>query len=733
MNGAMRVSMEKENQEIDLMILLKTLWDAKWFVAAAIVVSGTIGFFYCLGATPVYEANSVIQIESKKKSLESESISRLADLFGSSTSASTEIELLSSRDVAGKTVEKLNLDIITTPNEIPFISELLRKLTPYDDDTGLAIPMWKSKYAWGGERISVTKFNLPDDEYGKDFTIRFSGNGWQLYDGDDVLLEGAVGQYSENKKYGLDVDFVRARKGGIFTIRKIHKLKSILQLQSKLVAEPMGAKTGVYILKIKDSDPELAKSVLNTLMEVHVQNNIQRNSAETEKTLEFLKSKLPDIKAELETAEQKLNDYQIQAESINVTAEAKSLLNQVVELEKSISVLQLKKADIERKFKPEHPNFQAWSVQMRKLEERKQELDARIGKLPVTQQDVVRLTRDVKVGNEIYLDMLSNIQELNILRAGTVGNVRVVDNAIVDITNPVEPRKRLIVAISLFMGGVLAVALVLLKSILNKRIESIEDVEKIGLSVYASIPFSRSQHRSEAFWKKTERNPNRAIFELLASAEPGDIAVEAFKSLRTGLHFGMLDAKNNILMITSASPDAGKTFISTNLAAVVAHLDMKILLIDADMRRGNIHELLGMEKGVGLSDILIDKSDLKTAVRKTNIGNLDFISSGSLPPNPSELLMSSRFEDFFRIVKEEYDLIVVDTPPVLAVTDASIIGRYAGTNMIVVKDGFNTPKEIQLSLTKLKQNSVEVKGAILNFVSKKKVASESYAFEYSSS
>lgn len=732
MNGAMRVGMEKENQEIDLVVLLKTLWNAKWFVAAVIVVSGTIGFMYCLGATPVYEANSVIQIESKQKSLESESISKLADLFGSSTSASTEIELLSSRDVAGKTVEKLNLDIVVIPNEIPFISELLRRLTSYDD-AGLAIPMWKSKYAWGGEKISVTRFDLPDKEYGKEFAILYTGDGWQLKDGDDVLLEGAVGEYSENNRYGLEVESVRARKGTLFTIKKIHKLKSILQLQNKLVAEPMGAKTGVYILKIKDSDPDLAKSILDTLMEIHVQNNIERNSAEAEKTLEFLKGKLPDIKAELESAEQKLNDYQIQAESINVTAEAKGLLDQVVELEKSISTLQLKKADIERKFKPEHPNFQAWSAQMRELKERKQELDRRIGKLPITQQDVVRLTRDVKVGNEIYLDMLSNIQELNILRAGTVGNVRVVDKAIVDITNPVEPRKLLIIAISLFMGGVLAIALVLLKSILNKSIESIEDVEKIGLPVYASIPFSRFQHRNEVFWKKTERSLNRAIFELLASAKPGDIAVEAFKSLRTGLHFGMLDAKNNILMITSASPDAGKTFISANLAAVLASLDKKILLIDADMRRGNIHELLGIEKGVGLSDVLIEKSDIKTAIRKTNIEKLDFISSGSPPPNPSELLMSFRLEDFLMTVKEEYDLIVVDTPPVLAVTDASILGRYAGTNMMVIKDGFNTPKEIELSLKRLKQNSVEVKGAILNFVSKKKVSSESYAYEYTSS
>jgi tyrosine-protein kinase Etk/Wzc len=215
---------------------------------------------------------------------------------------------------------------------------------------------------------------------------------------------------------------------------------------------------------------------------------------------------------------------------------------------------------------------------------------------------------------------------------------------------------------------------------------------------------------------------------LLAITDPADLAVEAIRSLRTSLHFARLEAKNNILMITGSSPNAGKTFISANLAAVTAQAGQRVLLVDGDMRRGTLHHLLGIKPPMGLSDVLVGGAEVAEVLQQGPLPNVDFIARGRVPPNPSELLMHENFTRFIANVVAAYDLIIIDTPPILAVTDAAVIGHHAGTSLLVARFGMNKARELALAKQRFEHNGVELKGAIFNAVERRSSGYSTYAY-----
>lgn len=731
-NNTPMTHQEQNNDEIDLLALAGTLWDGRWLIIGVTVLATMFGAVYALLAEPVYRADAMVQVEQKSGGLPG--MSEISEMFGSESAAVTEIELIKSRAVMGETVDELHLDIEIKPVQVPVIGNFLSRHASYGPD-GLAEPWWSSNYAWGGEKLDITRFEVPRATYGDEYTLEVTESGWLLKnEAGTEVLGGVEGEQADSGNYSLFVQSVKARPGTRFTLIKRDRLAKIIELQQNVGASEKGKDSGIIVLSYPHPKPAKAKAVLDHITQTYVRNNVERNSAEASSSLEYLKERLPDVRKDLEEAEAKLNEYQVEAESVNVTAEAQAVLDQIVELEKNISTLQLQKAEIERKFTSSHPNYKAWQAQMAELQERKKELDERISKLPLTQQKVVRLTRDVKVGNEIYLQMLANIQELDIVRAGTVGNVRVVDDAAVNISEPVKPKKSMLVAVCFLLGAILSAGFVLLQAMLNRGVETAEEIENIGIPVYASVPLSREQSKLNLLLRKGKAEANKEI-HLLALDNPADLAIEALRGLRTSLHFAMMDAPNNILMVSGPSPNVGKSFISANFSAVFAQSGKRVLVVDADLRRGTMHDQFNMDKNRGLSEVLSRQVELKDAIQETEVEGLDFLSRGAAPPNPSELLMSSSFERFIEAVKNDYDLIIIDTPPILAVTDAAIVGRHAGTSMMVVRFEMNPAKEVELTKTRFEQNGVEIKGAVFNAVERKSRTASNYgyyAYEYRS-
>lgn len=350
--------------------------------------------------------------------------------------------------------------------------------------------------------------------------------------------------------------------------------------------------------------------------------------------------------------------------------------------------------------------------------------------MPGTQQEVARLSRDAESNRAIYMQLLNRQQELSIAKSSAIGNVRIIDSAVTE-PKAVKPKKVLIVLIGLILGALVSISLVFMRVFLRKGIDSPEQLEEKGINVYASIPLSEWLTKKGKFGKnqssKTKRSGPQTNF--LAVENSADLAIEAIRSLRTSLHFAMMEAKNNVLMISGPSQSAGKTFISSNLAAVIAQANKKVLLIDADMRRGYSHKLFKVGLDNGLSAVLSGKINQESAPVKIPAVGIDFISRGEIPPNPAELLMHPRFETLLNWASKNYDLVIVDTPPILAVTDAAIIGRYVGTTLLVARFEMNTVKEVEVSIRRFEQSGILVKGCIINSVIKK--ASSYYGYGYS--
>jgi tyrosine-protein kinase Etk/Wzc len=473
-----------------------------------------------------------------------------------------------------------------------------------------------------------------------------------------------------------------------------------------------------------NADPKLAENLLEQVGELYVRQDVDRNSAEATNSLKFVKEQLPNVRMELEKATEALNAFQNQAHSVDVNLQTQALLNQNVSIQTNLEQLRLQQADMQRQFTPEHPQYRALMKQIGELESQKASIDKQIGGLPDTQKTLLKLNSDVQVSNQTYQSLLNQAQQLDIARAGTVGNVRIVDNAAVDVTDPAWPKKLIVVLGGAVLGGMVAIMYVFLRQVLNRGIEDPAVIENLGLPVYATIPVSP---RELALEGRRGRGDHRQ--HLLVTDAPADLAAEALRSLRTSLHFARLEAKNNVLMISGASPDTGKTFVAANLAAVVAQSGQKVLLIDGDLRMGTLHSVLGGRADVGLSELISGQAELAEAIRPVApLSTLYFIGRGRIPPNPSELLMNARFSMLLDRLKPMYDLIIIDTPPILAVTDAAIIGNHSGTGLMVARFGVNQPRELNLAKQRFEQNGVVIKGAIFNAVEKRSTGYYAYAY-----
>ncbi|PSU85479.1 tyrosine-protein kinase [Photobacterium kishitanii] len=697
--------------EVDIGKLFGILIDNRWLIIITTFIFAVVGIGYALLATPIYKADALIQIEAKSSGMPALG-GDMAEMFGGSeSSATTETEIIKSRMVLGETVDKLNLTTVVSPEYLPIIGK------------GLARLMGEQQF------INVSRFTVADgrEQGGYQIVVTNPEQGdYQLNDSDGrKVLTGKVGELAQANGYQLFITDLQAAKGDEFSLAKISRIDAIQNLQRNLSVAEQGKQTGILQLSMLGENRANIKAIVDDISKNYFLQNVERNSAEAESSLTFLKQHLPEIKIQLMAAEDKLNSYRQKNESVDLSLEAKSALETMVGLESQLNQLTFKETDISQRFTKEHPAYISLMDKRKTLLKEQKRLNKRIETLPATQREILRLTRDVEVNQQIYVQLLNKVQELNIVKASTVGNVRILDAAQV-YTNAVKPKKALIVVLATLLGGMLSVAIAFLRAVLHRGVENPDEIEALGLPVYASIPLSDWQTDLE---KKCKSKQQLTISQaLLAVSNPADLSIEALRSLRTSLHFAMMEARNNIVMISGPSPGIGKSFVSANMGAVMAKGGQRVLVIDADMRKGRMERQMCVDSKPGLADYLSGQQTLEQVIKSPGVENLDFIARGAVPPNPSELLMHPRLKTLLDWASENYDLVLVDTPPILAVTDPAIVGAHAGTTMIVARFGLNPVKEIEVTKHRFEQNGIEVKGCILNAVVRK--ASSTYGGNY---
>ncbi|WP_435927086.1 tyrosine-protein kinase Wzc [Dryocola sp. BD613] len=698
------------NDEIDIGRLFGTVLEARWWVLGITAVFALLAVVYVLFATPIYKADALVQIEQNAGNSLVNDIS--SALSSKPPASAAEMQLIQSRLVLGKTVDDLNLDIAVAKNTFWLFGAGWDRLHGRQNDT-----------------VKVTDFNLPAGA-GKDtFTVEvLSPTRYQLTSDNGFSAKGQVGQTLSKDGVTMKVDSIKAQPGDTFTVTKYSTLGMINQLQGNLTVAENGKDTGVLSLSYTGEDKDRIRVILDSITRNYLEQNIQRKSEEAAKSLKFLAEQLPEVRSRLDAAENKLNAYRQQQDSVDLSLEAKSVLDTMVNIDAQLNELTFKEAEISKLYTKAHPAYRTLLEKRQTLEDEKARLNGRVTAMPKTQQEIVRLTRDVESGQQVYMQLLNKQQELKITEASTVGDVRIVDSA---ITQPgiVKPQKALIVLGAIILGLMLSIVGVLLRSLFNRGIESPAVLEDAGLNVYASIPLSEWQKSRDSATARNVKGAKRnKQSQLLAVGNPTDLAIEAIRSLRTSLHFAMMQAPNNVLMLTGVSPSIGKTFVCANLAAVISQTNKRVLLIDCDMRKGYTHELLGTTNVNGLSDVLSGQGDITRCAQKTSVPDFDLVPRGQVPPNPSELLMSERFGELVKWASAHYDLVLIDTPPILAVTDAAIVGRHAGTTLMVARYAVNTLKEVETSLNRFEQNGIHVRGVILNSIFRRAAGYEDYGY-----
>jgi len=708
--------------EIDLQKLFGQLLDHRWLIIGTTLIALFLGVGYGLLATPIYKADALLQVEDKQGGVPG--FSELNELFTEESSADAEIQIIRSRMVLGEVIDQLQMDILIQPDRLALIGGM---------GAPDPAPEFVSRPLFAGYRdsetfVTVKHFRVPEALEGKAFTLQEENGQPTLYLDDQKVGSAPVGSPIKSEDGSIQLEIGEWEYGEEpLSLVKQARANAVNQLRGRLSVSEQGKATGIIAMAMTGPHKTRIRTILDSISETYLLQNIKRLSAEAENSLDFLDEQLPEIKEKLTGAEEKLNAYRLKSESVDLSLETQSVLERLVAIEAKINELKIKESEVSSRFTKEHPAYRTLIQQRGSLMQEKEELNKQIKALPETQQEVLRLMRDVEVNQEIYVGLLNKSQELRIMKAGTVGSVRIIDKALVQ-PMPVKPKKPLVAILAAMLGGMGAVGYVLVKAAFNRGIESPEQLEEQGISVYASIPLSEHQlkvDRLEALKRRRKKNSKEPI-PLLALSDPNDLAIEALRSLRTSLHFAMMEASNKVLMVSGPSPGVGKSFVTANLAAVLAQTGQKVVVIDADMRKGHMHRFFGNRNDEGLSDFLSGQKEQEAVIQATKMENLAFIPRGQVPPNPSELLMHNRFKSLMESLSEQYDIVLVDTPPILAVTDAAIVGQLAGSSLIVTRFGVNSVKEVDITLTRFAQNNVEIKGAILNCMERR--ASNEYGY-----
>jgi tyrosine-protein kinase Etk/Wzc len=694
---------------------------AQWKLIALCILLSLICALLYLRTTPdTYSVDALVQVE-ENKGASAALLGDLSSMVEQKQPAQAEIEILKSRLVLGSVIQHLNLDLKISGTENSFTDRLL---SPHHYQTEYQP---KSVLFKDDEKaFDIRQFNVPSNFRDKNLELRFKDGQFSLTNTqtEQVILTGKTNQANTLRTadglWNISI-YTQDQLNDVYLIQKQSLPAAVNNILANYSVAEKGKLTGILGLNYQGTDKTHITQVLNAILVSYSQQNIERRSAETAQTLKFLDEQLPELKQQLDVAEREFNKFRQQYNTVDVTKESELYLTQSVTLETQKAQLEQQVAEAGAKYTAEHPVMQQMNAQLGAINKKIGELNATLKELPDLQRRYLQLYREVEVKQQLYTALLNSYQQLRIAKAGEIGNVRIVDTAVEPI-EPIAPKKLQILILSLFLGGFLGTLLALLRNMMRTGIKDSAQIEnELNLPVYATVPRSPVQESRINILKKKKNIP------ILAVKNSDDIAIESLRSMRTAIHFALSSARNNLITISGPAPEVGKSFISTNLATILAQSDKRVLIIDADLRRGYLHKYFNLDTQPGLTELLNGQQSLDTVIRHTEVPGLSVISRGKSPANPSELLSSNQFKNLLEQMSEKFDHVIIDTPPVLAVTDGIIISQYTGVNLVIARYAKTQMKELELTLNRFEQAGVKVNGFILNDIQR---SSAGYGYGY---
>lgn len=701
----------QNDDEIDLVALARNVWSGKFTILAFAFLGALVAVFIVLRSEPIFRSDALLQIEKRSVSLAVPAA--MKDLIGEDATSeiASELEIMRSRLVLGEAVKELGLQIVAEPRPLPALGLIPRRLQLPDLELDFLKP-----YQWGNEHISVLELEVPEpwlaaraaDVASSRLILEITGPGTFNV----TLPDGSVHSGRTKERMSLEdlgvslvVGELEGPPGRQFFLNRLTLEASIKNVQRDFSVAETARGSSMLRLTYTDPSPERAERILDAVAQAYVTQNLDRSAAEADKSLSFIDEQLPISQEDVSKAQQALNAYRQQESSVDVNYETQSLLEQATRIEGELNDLALQEEEVRQRYTINHPRYKLLIENRKSLQERLADIEEQTASLPETQKVIFNLTRDLEVAQEAYLQLLNRAQELRVLRASTVGSARIIDKAYSDGLK-ISPRGSIILGISTLLGGLFGIGLVLLKRMRHRGIKSARDLEQLGLPVFGTLQMVSSA---------ANNRKSKGALPVQVLATPDDLFSEGLRSLRTALHFGMLDAKVNVVQLTSSRPGDGKSFVAVNLAVVLAQAGKKVCLVDGDMRRGYLFRYFGKTRDtVGMSEVLSHQKTLDEALIETPTDGLSVLLSGRYPPNPSELLMGTDFGKLIEDLNKRFDIVLIDSAPVLAVTDPVVIGRSVGTTILVVKHIESDIDEIDAARQTLISAGVKVSGAVLN-------------------
>ncbi len=497
--------------------------------------------------------------------------------------------------------------------------------------------------------------------------------------------------------------------------------------------------TNLISVAYRNQSPELAAAVVNTLARVVLERNQKLNQEEIASTKDFLEKQLTLQKETLAEAESSVLEFKKSHKSFSLEEEAQALVNTQVglesrrmELDTGLKGALAQKADLSAKMGArdavldysysywattlEQVNNQITSLtaQQRNVDRQIAEVKASLGQLPPVEIELARLLRNEKIASDIYTTLLGQYEETRMNEAAKIASIRLVEPAIVP-DRPAFPEKGKYLLLAALVGLVAGVGIALLREHFDDSVRSVAEVRRLlPYDILGYIPYQQTDTM------------------LYLTAAPQSPASEAFRLVHANLKFKpVISRKTFSIMVTSAMPEEGKSTIATNLSLAFATNGTRVALVNLDLRRPSFNAIFGLRARKGVTDFLIGESSMEDIMVRENGRNLTIIPTGTVPPNPSELVASQKVRQMMGYLAEHFDVVVYDTPPVTLVAEALDLARHVD-GLILVVDISAAPRSALRAMHELIGNKdLAILGTVLNKVNRKDSAYRYYGGSYS--
>jgi len=739
----------KQEDFFDLKEFFYLLKRYKFLVIFIIILSTSIAFVYSYLATSYYKTNASVEIGEASKNNSNDILSQALGAGGGDI-IDTDVALIKSRYMITNAIKNYNFQ------ERFFAVDKFKKFEIYDN------PPFKVDLKKGeGIRFEIipvgdNSFKLVVDKY--DFSMIYN-----------------FGQPIKTDHFELTIYKIKPLKYSKYIYIKEKFINLVKNIQQHLNVSRMGQKVNMINIEYIDNVPKRDALITNLIAETFIKDTIKQKTQQASQLLAFVTKQLSKITKELAKSEVKLEEFKKKTGIVDVGLDSQMLLQKLSNLDTQLTELKLKKETVKFviehlnniknamlisagalddpelqqmisqlqslilkrnalliQYTLKHPKVIAIDTQIRGLKalifnriyNLKNTLDKQykllssikskyyetIKKLPENERKLIDLERNYLVNKKIYEYLYEKKVSAEIAKASTISQNRVIDHALIPEA-PFKPKKKLIILVGFVLGLIIAIVLVILINFLNTKITSIEEIERhVKLAILGLIPHYKSK-------------------KIVLINSPKSRLTEAFRTLRTNIEFIPTSNKSKIISITSTVGGEGKSTVASNLGIVYSLAGKKTVIINLDMRKPSLHNIFGVENKKGISNVLAGHENIENVIEKTDKDNLYVIPSGPIPPNAAELIQSDILWQSFEYLRDKFDVIILDTPPVGIVADAVHVLKHSDVNLYILRMNYSKKDFLKHINRTVEFYNIKNIGLVINDV-KDKTSSYGYNYGY---